>query len=69
MSESNPNPVAEPDPKSLLDKVIYFCLTQKIVVFLFCIVIVAGGIFVAPFDWDVGGISRQPVATDAIPDR
>ena len=68
MSESNPNPIAEPDPKSLLDKVIYFCLTQKIVVFLFCIVIVAGGIFVAPFDWDVGGISRQPVATDAIPD-
>lgn len=55
-------------PNSLLEKVIYFCLQQKLVVVLFIIAIIASGIFVAPFDWNVGGIDRSPVAVDAIPD-
>ena len=53
-------------PNSLLEKVIYFCLQQKLVVVLFIIAIIASGIFVAPFDWNVGGIDRSPVAVDAI---
>ena len=32
------------------------------------VAVIAAGIFVAPFDWDVGGIERNPVAVDAIPD-
>lgn len=55
-------------PKSFLDKVIYFCLKQKVVVVLFMVAVIAAGIFVAPFNWDVGGIERNPVAVDAIPD-
>ena len=35
---------------------------------LLVLFIVAWGIMVAPFDWDVGGLDRRPVATDAIPD-
>ncbi len=55
-------------PTSLLENVIYFCLHQKLMVVLFIIAIIAAGIYVAPFDWDVGGIDRNPVAVDAIPD-
>ncbi len=55
-------------PRSLLDRVIYFCLRQKTVVALFVIGIVVWGIYVAPFDWKILGIERNPIAVDAIPD-
>lgn len=55
-------------PSSLLESVIFFCLHQKLVVVLFIMAIIAAGVFVAPFDWNVGGIDRSPVAVDAIPD-
>jgi Cu(I)/Ag(I) efflux system membrane protein CusA/SilA len=64
-------PVEQPStakPSSLLENVIYFCLHQKLMVVLFIIAIIASGIYVAPFDWEVGGIDRNPVAVDAIPD-
>ncbi|MFC1693091.1 efflux RND transporter permease subunit [Candidatus Latescibacterota bacterium] len=51
-----------------IDKIIRFCLENKLVVFLMLIVILAWGIMVAPFDWDVGGLPRDPVPVDAIPD-
>jgi len=53
---------------SLLDKVIRFCLENKLVMALFVVAIVAWGIFVAPFDWEVQGLERKPVPVDAIPD-
>ncbi len=52
----------------MIDKVIRFCLENKLVVMLIVIVIVAWGAMVAPFDWELGGLPRSPVPTDAIPD-
>ena len=51
-----------------IDHIIRFCLENKLVVFLFFIVAIAWGIMVAPFDWDLGGLPRDPNHVDAIPD-
>ncbi|UCF05465.1 MAG: efflux RND transporter permease subunit [bacterium] len=53
---------------SLLDRVIRFCLDNKLVVSLVTIVIIGWGIMVAPFDWELGNFPRDPVPVDAIPD-
>ena len=60
-------PDSQPAP-SLLDKVIRFFLENKIVVFLMILFIIVWGIMVAPFDWDLGDLPRDPVPVDAIPD-
>ncbi len=52
----------------MIDKVIRFCLENKLVVGLIVIVVMAWGAMVAPFDWNLGGLPRDPVPTDAIPD-
>ena len=52
----------------MLDKIIRFCLENKFVVALIVVVVVAWGLMVAPFDWQLGGLPRSPVPTDAIPD-
>ena len=57
-----------PEQRSWIGRLIRFCLTNKIVVGMFVLAVVAAGILVAPFDWQTGGITRYPVATDAIPD-
>ena len=51
-----------------VSKLIRFCLENKLVVGLFVVLIFGAGIYVAPFDWDVGGLPRDPVPVDAIPD-
>lgn len=51
-----------------MNKLIHFCLHQKLVVILLLAFIIAWGIRVAPFDWDTGDYPRDPVAVDAIPD-
>jgi len=56
------------DRETLVDKVIRFCLTNKLIVALMVVFVVGAGIMVAPFDWDLGGLPRSPVPTDAIPD-
>ncbi len=56
-----------PNP-SLLDRVIRFCLEQKLVVALLVLLVTVWGLLVAPFDWNLGGLPRSPVAVDAIPD-
>ncbi len=48
--------------------VIRFCLEQKLVVVLMVLFVVGWGVIVAPFDWDIGWLPRDPVAVDAIPD-
>ena len=52
----------------MIDKVIRFCLENKLVVALIVIAVIGWGVLVAPFDWEVGGLPRDPVPTDAIPD-
>jgi Cu(I)/Ag(I) efflux system membrane protein CusA/SilA len=53
---------------SLLDKLIRFCLENKLVVFLLLFAVIGWGYLVAPFDWAVLGDLRDPVPVDAIPD-
>jgi Cu(I)/Ag(I) efflux system membrane protein CusA/SilA len=53
---------------SVLDRVIRYCLENKLVVVLITLVVIAWGIMVAPFDWKIGGLHRDPVPVDAIPD-
>jgi len=52
----------------ILDKIINYCLNNKLVVFLITLAVVSWGIIVAPFDWDISFLPRNPVAVDAIPD-
>ncbi len=54
--------------QSLIDKVIRFCLENKLVVGLLVIMFIGWGLMVAPFDWDLWGLPRDPVPVDAIPD-
>jgi Cu(I)/Ag(I) efflux system membrane protein CusA/SilA len=56
------------EAKTLTDKVIRFCLEQKLIVFLLVACIFGWGLVVAPFDWNVPGLPRDPVPVDAIPD-
>ncbi|MBU0983951.1 MAG: efflux RND transporter permease subunit [candidate division Zixibacteria bacterium] len=52
----------------LLDRVIRYCLENKLVVILVMLAVIAWGITVAPFDWKIAGLQRYPVPVDAIPD-
>jgi Cu(I)/Ag(I) efflux system membrane protein CusA/SilA len=61
-------PEPEPERRSVLDKTIWFCLNNKLVVALAVMAILVGGWMVAPFDWEWGGLPRDPVPVDAIPD-
>ncbi len=55
-------------PSGLLDKLIHFCLENKLVVTLVVLLVIGWGLMVAPFDWDLAGLPRSPVPVDAIPD-
>jgi Cu(I)/Ag(I) efflux system membrane protein CusA/SilA len=56
------------DRPSLLDRLIRFCLEQKLIVTLLLLLVVGWGMLVAPFGWSLGGLPRDPVPVDAIPD-
>lgn len=56
------------EPPSFLNRLIRFCLEQKLVVFLIIFLITCWGVIVSPFDWDLPDIPRDPVPVDAIPD-
>ena len=51
-----------------LNKLIRFCLENKLVVGLFVLLVIGWGLMVAPFDWHLWGMPRDPVPVDAIPD-
>jgi len=53
---------------SVLDRLILFCLHNKLVVAMVVIFVIGWGLMVAPFDWKLGGLPRNPVPVDAIPD-
>jgi copper/silver efflux system protein len=52
----------------MINKTIRFCLENKLIVALLVVGVTVWGTLVAPFDWDLGGLPRSPVPTDAIPD-
>ena len=58
----------DPQPKSILEKVTWFCLRNKLAVFLILTFTLVWGILVAPFDWRFFDLPRDPVPVDAIPD-
>jgi copper/silver efflux system protein len=55
-------------PPGLIGRLIRFCLEQKLVVLLGMLMVIAWGVMVAPFNWDLGDLPRSPVPVDAIPD-
>ena len=65
---NKPSSQQEPSSRSLIDRVIAYCLDNKLVVIMVTLAFIGWGIMSAPFDWDVGGLPRNPVPVDAIPD-
>lgn len=53
---------------SLVDGLVRFCLKNRLIVWLLLIGLFFGGLMVAPFDWKLGDLPRDPVPVDAIPD-
>ncbi len=51
-----------------MNRLIHFCLHQKLIVLIALALLVGWGVKVAPFDWDTGVLQRDPVPVDAIPD-
>ncbi len=52
----------------MTDRVVKFCLENRLIVGLLALLLVGWGLVVAPFDWKLDWIERRPVAVDAIPD-
>ena len=63
-----PDPQLDTARRSPLGRIIWFCIHNKLVVFLLVVAIMTWGVIVAPFDWNVSGLPRDPVPVDAIPD-
>jgi len=57
-----------PPATSLVGHIIRFCLLHKVVVGLLLLAVTGWGLMVAPFDFNLGGLPRDPVPVDAIPD-
>jgi Cu(I)/Ag(I) efflux system membrane protein CusA/SilA len=55
-------------PRTPTNAIIRFCLEQKLVVAIVLLGAMYFGVTVAPFDWHIPGIARDPVPVDAIPD-
>jgi len=55
-------------PKNLIDRIIKFSLENRLVIILCLLLIICWGVLVAPFDWKLPGLKRNPVPVDAIPD-
>lgn len=53
---------------SILDRIMRFCLENKLIVALVVLFVIGWGTAVAPFDWEFKFLPRNPVAVDAIPD-
>lgn len=52
----------------MINQIIRFSLENRLVALLFAVGLVFWGLMVAPFDWDLKSLPRDPVAVDAIPD-
>lgn len=51
-----------------MQKIVKYFLDNRLVAFLLLTLFIAWGIAVAPFGWHLGGMPRDPVLVDAIPD-
>ncbi len=51
-----------------MSKFLRFCIEYKLVVLILTAMLIFGGAIVAPFDWTISGVTRNPVPVDAIPD-
>ena len=52
----------------MLNSIIKFFLENKLFTFILLTLTIVWGLVVAPFDWDLKGLPRDPIAVDAIPD-
>ncbi len=52
----------------MLNKSIKFFIENKLIAVILLFVIIIFGVIVAPFNWDIKGLPRNPIAVDAIPD-
>ncbi|RMH29746.1 MAG: efflux RND transporter permease subunit [Planctomycetota bacterium] len=59
---------AAPEPDGAVARLIAWCLDQRLVVAVVFLGVMAWGVMVAPFDWSIPGLARDPVPVDAIPD-
>jgi copper/silver efflux system protein len=50
-----------------LQKLLRFCLEEKLIVVLLVTILIIGGVSVAPFDWKTRLFPRNPIPVDAIP--
>lgn len=53
---------------TIIDRLIRFCLDNRLIVFIFLAGLVLYSFIVMPFNIEMGGITRDPVPVDAIPD-
>jgi len=53
---------------SMLDRIIKYCIENKLIVAMILLALIGWGVIVAPFDWDLPSLPRDPVPVDAIPD-
>lgn len=67
-TSSTKQPTVKQHGDGWIGSVIRFCLEQKLIVVLMILFIIGWGVMVAPFDWDIAWLPRNPVAVDAIPD-
>ncbi|MCE5251166.1 efflux RND transporter permease subunit [bacterium] len=58
----------QPRDMNLINRIIWWCLNNRLIVGIVFLLIIGWGILVAPFDWNIGGLHRDPVPVDAIPD-
>ncbi len=65
---STQNDGKEVEAKTFFAKMIRFWMEQKLLVFIGLTALLVAGLVVAPFDWDLPIIPRNPVPVDAIPD-
>ncbi len=52
----------------MVKKIVRFFLENKLVAYLFLMVIIGWGVVTAPFDFGINWLPRDPVSVDAIPD-
>lgn len=68
--DERPAGVPSPGPgrEHSWERLIGWFMGNKLVVFVLTALLIAGGVHVAPFAWQGGGLPRNPIPVDAIPD-
>jgi Cu(I)/Ag(I) efflux system membrane protein CusA/SilA len=61
-------PRTEAAEEGVISRAIRFFLENKLLVFVGVAILLGWGIYVAPFDYRIGGLPTSPVPVDAIPD-